>query len=84
MSVVTNDGKIVVGVLKGFDQRTNVILEDCHERIYSLTEGVTTVPLGLYLIKGDNIALVGQLDEKADAGCDLGATRGKPLDRVVH
>ena len=56
MSVITNDGRQIVGVLRGYDQVrrgsrvwhliacskvhppwqvTNVILEDCHERVYS-------------------------------------------------
>lgn len=41
------------GVLSGFDQKSNVVLSDCAERIYSLDEGVEEVPLGVYLLKGD-------------------------------
>jgi U6 snRNA-associated Sm-like protein LSm8 len=43
------------GTLKGFDQAVNVILAGCHERVFSETEGVDRVPLGLYLIRGDNM-----------------------------
>lgn len=42
-------------MLKGFDQTTNVILQDCHERVFSATAGVEQVPLGLYIIRGDNM-----------------------------
>jgi U6 snRNA-associated Sm-like protein LSm8 len=41
------------GTLVGFDQRSNVVLSESVERIYSMDEGVEEVPLGLYLVKGD-------------------------------
>ena len=41
------------GILAGFDQRSNVVLSNSTERVYSLEEGVEEVPLGLYLVKGD-------------------------------
>ena len=43
VQIVTNDGRNIVGVLKGFDQTTNVILEDCNERVYSSDAGVEQV-----------------------------------------
>jgi LSM domain len=41
------------GVLAGYDQKSNVVLSDSKERVYSIDEGVEEVPLGLYLVKGD-------------------------------
>ena len=41
--------------MKGFDQSTNLILSQCHERVFSLQDGVVTVELGLYIIRGDNV-----------------------------
>lgn len=35
VSVITNDGRNIVGILKGFDQATNLILDESHERVYS-------------------------------------------------
>ena len=58
VSVITNDGRHIVGVLRGFDQVVNVILEDCHERVYSTTSGVEHAPLGLYMIRGDNMCVL--------------------------
>ena len=40
-------------MLAGYDQKSNVVLSDSKERVYSLDEGVEEVPLGLYLVKGD-------------------------------
>ena len=33
--IVTNDGRNILGLLKGFDQLTNCVLDDCHERVFS-------------------------------------------------
>lgn len=45
----------IVGVLRGFDQVLNIVLEKCHERIFSTTEGMVQNVLGLYMIRGDNM-----------------------------
>ncbi|KAM3300850.1 hypothetical protein ACQJBY_041732 [Aegilops geniculata] len=58
ISVITNDGRNIVGTLRGFDQATNIILDESHERVYSTKEGVQQLVLGLYIIRGDNICLL--------------------------
>ena len=84
VQIVTNDGRNIVGVLKGFDQTTNVILEDCNERVFSSTAGVEQVALGLYIVRGDNIAMVGEISEEADAELILDDIVAEPLKPVVH
>ena len=84
ISVITNDGRNIVGNLRGFDQCINVILDECHERVFSTTEGVEQIVLGLYIIRGDNIALVGEVDEESEQRVDLASTRAEPLKAVVH
>ncbi|KAF7136124.1 hypothetical protein RHSIM_Rhsim08G0023300 [Rhododendron simsii] len=84
ISVITNDGRNIVGVLKGFDQATNIILDESHERVYSTKEGVQQLVLGLYIIRGDNISIVGEIDEELDAGLDLSKLRAHPLKPVIH
>ncbi|XP_020585045.1 sm-like protein LSM8 isoform X3 [Phalaenopsis equestris] len=83
ISVITNDGRNIVGILKGFDQATNIILDESHERVYSTKEGVQQLVLGLYIIRGDNI-VVGELDEELDANLDLSKLRAHPLKPVIH
>ena len=58
VQVVTNDGRNIVGVLKGFDQTTNIILDECHERVFSSDAGVEQVVLGLYIVRGDNMCVL--------------------------
>jgi small nuclear ribonucleoprotein (snRNP)-like protein len=43
------------GILGGADAKSNVILSDCTERVYSADAGVEEIPLGLYLVKGDQM-----------------------------
>ncbi|XP_039029273.1 sm-like protein LSM8, partial [Hibiscus syriacus] len=83
ISVITNDGRNIVGVLKGFDQATNIILDESHERVYSTKEGVQQLVLCLYIIRGDNI-VVGELDEELDSALDLSNLRAHPLKPVIH
>mmetsp|Transcript_48 Transcript_48/g.117 ORF Transcript_48/g.117 Transcript_48/m.117 type:complete len:96 (+) Transcript_48:53-340(+) len=84
VQIATNDGRIIVGMLKGFDQLTNVILDECHERVYSSTQGVDQVVLGLYIVRGDNIAIIGLIDEQKDSKINLSQLRAEPLKPVVH
>ncbi|CAI4223492.1 unnamed protein product [Auanema sp. JU1783] len=82
ISVITGDGRNIVGVLKGFDQLINLVLEDAHERSYSETQGVEQIPLGLYIIRGDNVAVVGEIDEELDKRLDLSGIKAPPLDPI--
>ncbi|CAH1392244.1 unnamed protein product [Nezara viridula] len=84
VSIVTTDGRNFVGTLKGFDQTINLILDDSHERVYSTTQGVEQVVLGLHIIRGDNVAIVGELDDALDSRLDLNSIRAEPLSAVVH
>ncbi|XP_042389157.1 sm-like protein LSM8 isoform X1 [Zingiber officinale] len=117
ISIITNDGRIIVGTLRGFDQATNIILDESHERVYStrvsyslystvilffflpistfnplclfllsiiLQEGVQQLALGLYIIRGDNISVVGELDEELDLVNDLSKIKAHPLKPVIH
>ncbi|KAG8694245.1 hypothetical protein FRC12_022871 [Ceratobasidium sp. 428] len=82
--LILQDGRAIVGTLVGFDQRSNVVLSDSVERIYSMEEGVEEVPLGLYLVKGDMIVLIGELDAAIDSEADLSTIRAEPLQAIRY
>ncbi|CAL1673777.1 unnamed protein product [Lasius platythorax] len=84
VSIITSDGRNFIGTLKGFDQTINIILDESHERVYSTTQGVEQVVLGLHIIRGDNVAIVGELDDEMDARLDLSAIRADPLSSIIH
>lgn len=43
------------GILRGYDQTNNLILADARERVFSAKQGVEELPLGLYMVRGDNV-----------------------------
>jgi len=71
VSVITCDGRFIEGTLAGYDQLQNLILKDAQERVYQLpkepsdnsSDVLEMVPLGLYLIRGDNVAVVSDVRE---------------------
>jgi len=84
VSVVTNDGRNIKGVLRGFDQTTNIVLGDSSERIFSADAPMEVVELGLYVIRGDNVAIIGEINEDADLSVDYAALRALPIKPVAH
>jgi len=66
VTIITTDGRLLVGYLRGYDQTTNLILSGAQERTISPDEPVVTEELGLYILRGDNVALVGETDEERD------------------
>jgi len=82
--LVLQDGRAIVGVLAGYDQKSNVVLSDSKERVYSMDEGVEEVPLGLYLVKGDMIILIGEIDEESDRAIDLSTIRAEPIPPIRY
>ncbi len=84
MNVITSDGRNIIGLFRGFDQSINLILEHSHERIYSPDAPMEQIDRGLCLIRGDNVAVIGELDEDKDLAVDINAVRGDYLRPVVH
>lgn len=62
----------------------NLILSQSHERIFSLDEAVKVVQLGLYVLRGDNVAIVGLIDESIEEKIDYEQLRAEPISMVVH
>ena len=58
-------------------------MDRSHERVYSSSAGVEQITLGLYLIRGDNIAVIGEMDEDLEREIDLDLVRAEPLDPVL-
>uniref|UniRef100_A0A7S4IN79 U6 snRNA-associated Sm-like protein LSm8 n=1 Tax=Odontella aurita TaxID=265563 RepID=A0A7S4IN79_9STRA len=82
--VITCDGRSIFGALAGYDQLQNLILKDSSERVYSPDSPVEVVPLGLYVIRGDNVAIIADLDEEKEGEADLLDVRAEPLRPVVQ
>jgi small nuclear ribonucleoprotein (snRNP)-like protein len=58
--VQLRDGRKIIGIMRSFDQFANVVLEEAFERII-FGGRFADVPLGLYVIRGENVVLLGQI-----------------------
>lgn len=58
--VILRDGRHLHGFLRSYDQYGNIVLHDTIERVYTSTGGVATCPVGTFVVRGENIALLGE------------------------
>ncbi|TEB34999.1 Sm-like ribonucleo protein [Coprinellus micaceus] len=61
MLVILRDGRKLHGVLRSYDQFANLVLENCYERIYHQNLFAERNH-GLFLIRGENVVLMGEID----------------------
>jgi len=84
INVITCDGRNIIGVLRGFDQTINVILAESYERILSPSEPSQRIDLGLYLIRGENVAVIGEMSEDRDTQLKVADMHADAIKPVVH
>ncbi|MQL79977.1 hypothetical protein Taro_012414 [Colocasia esculenta] len=59
--VLVLDGRIFLGILRSFDQFANIVLEGASERVI-VGDLCSDISIGLYVVRGDNVVLIGELD----------------------
>mmetsp|Transcript_70053 Transcript_70053/g.169384 ORF Transcript_70053/g.169384 Transcript_70053/m.169384 type:complete len:130 (-) Transcript_70053:46-435(-) len=62
LMLVLRDGRKIIGIMRSFDQFSNIVLEHAEERVV-VGKRFADVPLGLYVIRGENLVLLGQIDD---------------------
>lgn len=85
--IITTDGRSLIGTLESYDQQTNLILSGTIERIIRPVEDEeesSSVEHGLYLVRGDNVVLVGGVDEELDGSIDWSKVRGEVIGGTYH
>ncbi|KAI0461343.1 hypothetical protein LJB42_001011 [Komagataella kurtzmanii] len=82
--VITSDGKLITGILLGFDVSTNIILEKAQERVFHLTEETQTIDLGLFLLRGNNVVCIGLVDEEEEETMNWASLHGRQLGDTWH
>ena len=83
VQVITNEGRVFIGELMSFDQSMNVMLKSCIEKIYSEEKGVKFEKMRLYLIIGDNVAIINEIDDNVEKNLQYDKIKGKPLKEFV-
>jgi len=59
--VVLRDGRKLLGILRSYDLFANLVLQDTGERIF-LGNRYGDIPKGLYIGRGENVVLLGEID----------------------
>ena len=83
VNVITNEGRNFIGDLRSFDQKMNIFLSNCHERVYKQGESVHQDEMGLYFIRGDNIAIIGEIDMNIESQIDYDAIKAPALKPML-
>ncbi|KAI0025519.1 like-Sm domain-containing protein [Xylariomycetidae sp. FL0641] len=85
--IMTADSRTLVGNLLSCDQLTNLVLGQATERIIRTPddpEPSAEVPLGLYLVRGDNVCVVGLIDESLDDSINWEEVKGSAIGGTKH
>lgn len=80
--ILTVDGRTLLGTLLSTDQLTNLVLTNTVERIIRTPEDdepSSQVEHGLYLIRGDNVVICAEVDEKIDGEIDWAKVKGEVI-----
>ena len=91
VSVLTLDGRTLVGTLESCDGSMNLVLSSAIERIIRprVDDPEDDVPseevsLGLYIVRGDSVAVCGRVEEEIDTSIDWTKVRGEVLGGTKH
>ncbi|KAG7145480.1 U6 snRNA-associated Sm-like protein LSm8 like [Verticillium longisporum] len=85
--IITADSRILVGNLVASDNNTNLALSDAHERVIQTPdsdEPSVEVPLGLYMVRGDNVCTIGLVDEQLDSSINWTEAKGSAIGGIKH
>ncbi|PSN61747.1 Sm-like ribonucleo protein [Corynespora cassiicola Philippines] len=87
VSVLTTDSRTIVGTLVSCDGSMNIVLSHAVERVIRpADEGQPSeeIPIGAYIIRGDNVAVCGRIDEKLDAEINWTKVHGDVIGTTKH
>ena len=89
ITLLTCDGRLITGILLGYDQLQNLILKNSYEKVYSMDAPMEKVELGLFVVRGDNVAVISEVT--ATSGTNNGDreeededVRAEPIPPIVQ
>lgn len=68
---VLRDGRHIIGTLASYDHFGSIVLQDARERHFASGKFCDLPMGGIYLIRGENLTLVGEVDGDTDAANPL-------------
>jgi len=78
--VVLRDSRTLIGFLRSIDQFSNLLLHQTIERIY-VKDKYGDIPRGIFLIRGENVALCGEIDEFKEMNSRL---KQVPIEEILE
>jgi len=68
--IVLRDGRTLIGYLRSIDQFANLVVHRTIERIH-VGKKYGDLPRGIFVIRGENVVLLGEIDNENDATLPL-------------
>jgi U6 snRNA-associated Sm-like protein LSm8 len=87
ITLLTCDGRLITGTLLGYDQLQNLILKHSYEKVYSMDAPMEKVELGLFVVRGDNVAVISEVITAADGEEKVKGeehVRAEPIPPIVQ
>lgn len=84
---MTIDGRTMVGTLLSCDNSMNLVLQDAIERVIRPVDDEQPShlsSLGVFVIRGDNVAICGRVDEELDASIQWDKVHGEIIGTTKH
>ena len=81
VSVITVDGRTFAGTLSATKPSSSLTIPT--NGVDSPTSGVEQVVLGLQIVRSDNIAVIGELDEKLEQRLDFSNIKADPIMSII-
>mmetsp|Transcript_13933 Transcript_13933/g.28246 ORF Transcript_13933/g.28246 Transcript_13933/m.28246 type:complete len:130 (+) Transcript_13933:105-494(+) len=82
LMLVLRDGRKIIGIMRSFDQFSNIVLEHAEERVV-VGKCFADVPLGLYVIRGENLVLLGQIDDAKEEVAVNTLMQRVPIEEIL-
>ena len=84
VQIISIEGRIFIGELNSYDQLMNIVLKNCIERIFSIDKGVREEKMGLYMLRGDNVAIISEYNLKKEKLTDYSNIKSNKLKEFLN
>ena len=84
VQVISIEGRVFIGELNSYDQLMNIILKNCIERIFNKEKGVREENMGLYMLRGDNVAIISEYNLNKEKSTDYSKIKSEKLKEFLN
>ena len=84
VQVISIEGRVFIGELNSYDQLMNIILKNCIERIFNKEKGVREEKMGLYMLRGDNVAIISEYNLNKEKSTDYSKIKSEKLKEFLN